>query len=181
MIRTFVAVDVPAYLRESIEDVLSDLSLIEGIKAVQPSNIHVSLKFLGDIKSSQMPDISKKLDGVECSPFTCKISKVGVFPSSSKPRVVWLGLEGNFNELHLQVEDALDGMGFKKDNREYASHATIGRIKSLKDEQKENLKNFLEEYKAETFGEFEVDRFQFKKSTLTPQGPVYKTLHKVSL
>ncbi|MBP2030876.1 2'-5' RNA ligase [Methanohalophilus levihalophilus] len=181
MIRTFVAVDIPEDLRKGIERILSELGSIKGIKAVHSSNVHVTLKFLGDVKQSQIPVIIEKLETVELSPFMCTMEKVGVFPSSSKPRVIWLGLEGQFNNLHLQVENALDGMRFKKDNREYTSHATIGRVKFLKGEEKEGLRRFLQEYGDEHFGEFEVSSFKLKKSTLTPKGPIYETLHEVLL
>ncbi|MDK2892571.1 RNA 2',3'-cyclic phosphodiesterase [Methanohalophilus sp.] len=181
LIRTFVAVDIPEKLKKGFEDILSDLNAIKGIKVVHPSNIHVTLKFLGDVKTSRIPDVIERLDEVKASPFMCRIEMVGVFPSSSRPRIIWLGLGGQFDNLHLQVEHALDGMGFKKDKHEYISHATIGRVKFLKGEQKEKLKNFLQEYGDKYFGEFEVTSFKLKKSTLTPEGPIYETLHEFSL
>lgn len=181
LIRTFVAVEIPENLRKGIENVLSELDSIKGIKAVQPSNVHVTLKFLGDVKTSRVPAIVERLESVKSSPFMCKIEKVGVFPSPSRPRVIWLGLEGEFDDLHKQVENALEGMDFKKDKREYTSHATIGRVKFLKGEQKQLLKDFLQKYEDGRFGEFEVTSFKLKKSTLTPKGPIYETLHEVSL
>jgi 2'-5' RNA ligase len=109
------------------------------------------------------------------------VHQIGVFPFSSRPRVIWLGLDGPFSYLHLQVENALEGLGFEKDKREYTSHATIGRVKSLNGGDKEHLETFLQEYGDKFFGEFEVSSFQLKKSTLTPKGPIYETLYEVSL
>jgi 2'-5' RNA ligase len=179
LIRAFIAVDLPAEIRENIGGILSELDGVRGVRAVKPSGVHITLKFLGDTREEVIPALTESLEGVCFSPFSCSLNGVGVFPSPVKPRVLWIGAEGPFADLHARIETALSGMGFEKDRREFTAHATVGRVKFLRGEAKNVLADILAQYRDTCFGEFGVTGFRLKKSTLSPEGAVYETLHEV--
>ncbi|MFW5987519.1 MAG: RNA 2',3'-cyclic phosphodiesterase, partial [Methanohalophilus sp.] len=109
------------------------------------------------------------------------IKGAGVFPNFKSPRVLWLGMEGDFDPLHKQVEFYLEKEGFEPDKREFTAHATIARIKHIPRSNMEQFASIVEELEDAEFGKFTVDNFRLKKSILTPEGPVYETLRQFNL
>ena len=91
-------------------------------------------------------------------------------------RVVWLGLEGNFQELYLNVEQALEPLGFAPEARGFSPHVTLGRVGRPSPETSRLLGERITEFTSADFGSFNVDRFYLKKSTLTAGGPIYEDL-----
>jgi 2'-5' RNA ligase len=152
MTRTFVAVDFPQDYVGKIAQIQSKLKDFN-IKFVDPNLVHITLKFLGDVNENQIEQIAGALDGINIPSFEAKIENVGVFPKPKYVKVIWLGAEGNFGELHDNVESAL----------------------------KEAFLKVLYELKDIEIGTFHVDAIKLKKSTLTPEGPIYETLHEVRL
>jgi len=170
--RLFISVDLDDTLREKIFE-LSRFFNIRGVKAVEKENIHITLKFLGEVKSAD--SIIKKLEEVEHPPFNIEIKGIGFFPSQSKMRVVWVGVEKGRDEittLAKMIEDKMAKLGFKKENR-FVPHATIARIKRIDSGGRSKLLKALEDYSNFEFGEMIVDKFHLKRSTLTPKGPIY--------
>lgn len=151
------------------------------LKFVNPEIVHITLKFLGDIKESMVAPISAALDSIMCEPFEAKVEGIGVFPKPSNPKVLWLGATGNFETLHNDVETLLKPFKFKEDERGFTAHATLARIKSLNKDQKTAFINVLDELKNIELGSMQVNKVLLKKSTLTPDGPIYETLHTVYL
>ncbi|NPE30992.1 RNA 2',3'-cyclic phosphodiesterase [Methanococcoides sp. SA1] len=180
MSRLFIAVDLPSSVREELIDVLSSFEGFK-LKLVSPELIHITLKFLGEVSDDLVLDIASSLDGIECIPFNANIKGVGVFPNLRSPRVVWLGAEGNFKQLHEDVETSLSKLSFDKDKREFTAHATLARIKFMPKEQMKGFLDVLDKLKEVDLGEIRVDKVLLKKSTLTPDGPVYQTIHEVLL
>ncbi|MDD3041587.1 MAG: RNA 2',3'-cyclic phosphodiesterase [Methanosarcinaceae archaeon] len=180
MIRTFIAVEFDPAFREQIAEIqtrFADLNL----KLVDPEQIHITLKFLGDVEEASVPELSAALDSLTCEPFEARVEGLGAFPNPGNPRVLWLGSVGNFKILHTQVEKVLEPLGFEKDRREFAPHATLARVKVLKMAQKKVFLNTFHELKDVKIGSMKVDRIELKKSTLTPEGPIYETLHTAYL
>jgi len=177
MIRTFIAVELPDRFIPDIEKIESVLR-IPGIKPVEPKLVHITLKFLGDVKESDIQIIVSTLSQVNCKPFDAKIKGIGVFPKPAYIKVVWLGAEGNFDALHNEVERVLSPFKFEKDHQFYP-HATLARVKQLRDRARllENLKK-LEHI---DLGIMKVETISLKKSTLRPQGPIYETLAEINL
>jgi len=173
MSRLFIAVDLPSSVRGELIDVLSSFEGFN-LKLVSPELIHITLKFLGEVSDDMVSDI-------ECMPFNANIKGVGVFPNLRSPRVVWLGAEGNFKQLYDDVEKSLSGLDLEKDKREFTAHATLGRIKFMPKEQMEGFLAILDNLKEVDLGEIRVDKVLLMKSTLTPYGPVYETMHEVLL
>jgi 2'-5' RNA ligase len=180
LIRTFIAVELDPGFREQIRDVQARFADFP-LKFVDPEIVHITLKFLGDVEESKISSLAEALDSMMCEPFEAGIEGVGVFPKPSNPKVVWLGGVGNFKALHGAVEALLEPFKFEKDNREFTAHATLARVKYLKNEQKKAFAAVLKDLKDLKLGSMRVDRIMLKKSTLTPEGPIYETMHTVYL
>lgn len=180
MIRIFVAVDLPEEFRDEIRGIQSRFSGLK-LKLVDPELVHVTMKFIGDVKESCVPEIVEALENVKCKPFDALIGGIGVFPKPKAPRVLWLGAEGNFELLHDEVESSLSNFRFKKDKKRFTAHATLARIKFIPAGQKDEFLELLDELSDVELGKMAVDRISLKKSTLTPHGPIYETLHEVML
>ncbi|WP_370573959.1 RNA 2',3'-cyclic phosphodiesterase [Methanomethylovorans sp.] len=180
MIRTFVAIDLPEESHAKISGIQSKF-IGPGVRPVDPSLVHITLKFLGDVGEAQLAEIISALDKVDCPSFDSKISGVGAFPGLKNPRVVWLGADGDYSCLHGQVESLLSGIGFKKETRKFTSHATIARVTYLSGSRRKELISAMESLINFDVGSMHVDTIKLKKSTLTPEGPIYETLHEVKL
>ena len=180
MIRTFVAADFPQDYVRKIAQVQSKFKDFN-IKPVDPKLVHITLKFLGDVNENRIEQIAEALDGINISPFDVKIKNIGVFPKPQYVKVIWLGAQGNFEELHDNVESALKSFKFKKDRNIYTAHATLARLKYMPKKDKEAFFRVLNELESIEIGTFHLDTIKLKKSTLTPEGPIYETLHEVQL
>lgn len=180
MVRTFISVDLPQEYHESIAEIQSRLKDFN-VKLVKPELVHITLKFLGEIEDDRVQEIANSLDNIDCEPFNATIAKVGVFPKPKYPKVVWLGAEGDFKTLHANVESVLKGFNLEEDNRKFSAHATIARVKRLPNQDKNSFLKTLDEIKDIEIGSMWVDTVKLKKSTLTPEGPIYETLHEVKL
>ena len=177
MIRTFIAVELPDRFIPEIEKIGYDLDM-PGIKLVEPKQVHITLKFLGDINENDVGSILSALSQVNCRRFEAKIKGVGVFPKPSYIKVVWLGAEGNFDVLHDEVERVLSPFKFEKDHQ-FSPHATLARVRQLRD--KSSLLEILKKLDHLDLGSMNVGSISLKKSTLTPVGPIYETLGEIRL
>ena len=177
MIRTFIAVEFPDRFIPEIEKIGSALDM-PGIKLVEPEQVHITLKFLGDIDENDVVSILSALSQVNCRQFEAKIKGIGVFPKPSYIKVIWLGAEGNFDLLHGEVERLLLPFKFEKDHQ-FSPHATLARVKQLMD--KSSLLGILKKLDHIDLGTMNVGCISLKKSTLTPNGPIYKTLGEIRL
>lgn len=178
LIRTFIAVELDPGFTEKIRNIQDRFSGFD-LKFVNPELVHITLKFLGNVDESRIPSLSAALDSITCEPFEATLSGIGVFPKPSNPKVLWLGAIGNFKVLHDDVEHLLEPFKFEKDEREFTAHATLARVKFLQKEQKNTFINTLKELRDIEIGTMRVNRVLFMKSTLTPKGPIYETLHTV--
>jgi 2'-5' RNA ligase len=177
MLRTFIAVELPEKFIPGIERIESMLNT-PGIKLVEPAQVHITLKFLGNISEDNLEPIASALSQVNCKPFEARIKGVGVFPKPAYIRVIWLGAEGNFESLHSEVERVLAPFNFEKDDR-FSAHATLARVKALKE--KAALLEKIKKLEDIDLGTMNVDSITLKNSTLTPKGPIYETLREVKL
>ena len=177
ILRCFIAVDIPEKAREEIvkvQKILEKRNLFMG-KLTEKENLHLTLKFLGEIDEGKVGDVKKKLKEIKFSRFKVKLREIGVF-SEDFVRIIWAHLSGKgVLELQKEIDEKLDGF-FPKEKR-FMSHLTIARVKSVK-----NREKLLEELsKIKLNCEFEVDRFFLKKSTLTGEGPIYENLLELNL
>lgn len=181
--RTFISVDIE---KEEIVSQLSDFTRkIETTDAdtniVSPENFHITVKFLGEVRQERISEIVEvvKRYTEEVSPFTITLAKMGAFPSSQRPKVIWIGGEDDelLDEIATKISNELERRGFRKDKHPYHTHVTLARIDWYTDE----LKKLLSEYKDVKVGDLSVDHIRVKKSELSREGPTYITLHEVPL
>lgn len=182
--RTFIAIELPESIKKEIEQVQAPLKRTETfVSWVKPKNIHVTLKFLGEVPEDKINEVfsatQKALEGIR--KFTMSLKGMGVFPDVRRPRVVWIGSESGEEELsHMakRVEEEMEEIGFPKEKRKFSAHFTIGRVKSPK-----NIEKLMELVKSSDFqtGKIEVNEVVVMKSQLHPTGAIYTPLKKVSL
>jgi 2'-5' RNA ligase len=173
-IRCFVAVDLPLPMREEIGR-LSIRIATDGLRLVKPELVHITIKFLGDVPQEKVGPVAEALGRVSAAPFPVRVKGMGAFPGRAV-RVVWLGLEGDFQELYQKVEQATSSLGFSPEARGFSPHVTLGRVARSGAEMNRLLCARIANFSDLDLGSFTVDRFYLKKSTLTRGGPIYEDL-----
>ena len=180
-IRSFLAFDIDS------EQVMKRLTDVQGLlvktgadlKVVEPQNIHITMRFLGNVLLGTVEKIFDGMKKVQFTPFDVKICGVGAFPDVRYPRVVWAGITEGADQLRSifgQLEPHLRGLGFAPDSKGFSPHLTIARVRSGKN--KAELASFIEENGGYEFGVVRAACLRLKKSELTPRGPVYSTLRE---
>jgi len=145
-------------------------------KPVDPEIIHLTLQFLGEIPHEYVKTISEQLSSIVFRPFTARLRGVGFFPGGGRINVVWVGVEepeGILHQVQREVSSRLSKLGLRPD-KEFKPHVTIYRVKSVRN--KPGVLSLLERLRDYEFGEVFIDKLKLKKSTLTPQGPIYEDL-----
>jgi len=178
-VRCFVAVDLPERMRDGIGLLQSQIAM-DSLRLVRPDLVHVTLKFLGDVPEEKVQSVAEALKRVKAAPFEARVAGMGAFPGKAV-RVVWLGLRGNFEELYSKVESELQPLGFEREARGFSPHVTLGRVGRPNPKTSQLLSTRIASLSAADLGEFCVDRFYLKKSTLTRGGPIYENLSEFSL
>ncbi|MEK6903507.1 MAG: RNA 2',3'-cyclic phosphodiesterase [Nanoarchaeota archaeon] len=175
--RCFVALDISEKCKKELKAVQEELKkqdLFIG-KCTEPENIHLTLKFLGEIEKEKVQNIAEKLREVKCEPFQGSLTKLGVF-SEQFIRIIWTKIEGKeVYELQKQIDRVLRE-SFPKEQR-FMGHITIARVKQVKN--KEKLLKVLKDININQ--QWNVDRFILKKSVLSAAGPTYQDLETYRL
>jgi RNA 2',3'-cyclic 3'-phosphodiesterase len=185
-IRSFFAIPVPAPCRQKINEVISglkkDLSTV--FRWVNTENLHLTLKFLGEFKSTDIQLIKNKLEPSfsTLNQFELIYQNLGVFPNERKPRVIWIGLNypDELRRIFQEIENAALELGYLKEERGFSPHITIGRVKN----DANDLSKISSVIKNLNVGEIctsQVNRLIFFQSTLMPAGPVYSELFHLLL
>lgn len=182
-IRCFISVDIDNH---TVLDNLYELQKAlkkagADIKLVDVNNLHLTLKFLGDIVYSIVKEVCGVIDDVVFHPFDIELKKVGVFPSMKRISVVWVSIEkGNSELLNIfnQLESKLYQIGFQPEKRKFVTHITVARVRSRRN--RKALVQILGDVKNREFGVIRVSAIKLKKSVLTPKGPIYSTIHEAT-
>lgn len=183
--RTFIAIDLDKKIKESLSSLIEKLrEKNQSIRWVKREGMHLTLKFLGEIKEEKRPLIENVLEKVisNTQPFSLKIKGTSYFPLGRKnPRVLWTGVEAEetLTSLQQRLESELEKIGFPREKREFHPHLTLGRVKAPSYIQ-ETLRE-LERYKESIFGEMTVNKITLFQSTLKPSGAEYKVLSEHQL
>jgi len=185
-IRTFIAVELSADVCRRAADLVARLAQTD-VKAkwVDSDNMHLTLKFLGDVPKDQIRTLcSKVADAVIGIPaFSIDCRGAGAFPRISRPRTIWLGVgQGTEDLVRLQaaIDKAVAKIGFPRDGRKYKPHLTLGRVRgggpgiSALGELVEQNSDFVA-------GECSIGQVILFASELTPQGPIYTVLGQAQL
>ena len=187
-IRTFIAIETGKEARDRLETLIGRLK--KGVSFfpirpgwVKPDNIHITLKFLGNIDEEVVPEIVARMTEVAqpARPFAIRAAGMGVFPNKNRPRVLWVGVRKGKTDL-VQIQQHLDRLlvplGFEAEQREFHPHLTLARIKALKGTTA-LMKVVKEHQDFSDVGEWDVDRLVLFRSVLHPEGAIYTPLQEV--
>jgi len=184
-VRVFIAIELESSIKEKIARIQTRLRVIQDkIKWVEPSSVHLTLKFLGEIEEEKLEkvhQITREL-GERVSPFKIEVKGMGVFPGFSSPRVIWIGARdtsGELEKLAAWLEEALAREGFVREKRKWKAHLTLGRVKFLKE--RERLRELIQKEMETDAGKMEVKDITIMRSQLTPKGAIYTSLGKIYL
>jgi len=178
--RTFIALNLSDETKEELSRIQEEFKKADAdVKWNKPHNIHITLKFLGDIDETKVSEIKSVLDSIsrESKPFDISLFKLGAFPSLNQVRVLWVGIDKGCSEVDqiaASVENNLEKIGFLKEDRPFSAHLTLGRVKSGRN--KAALKEKLSSIEAQPKSS-RIDSITLYQSTLTPKGPIYTPLH----
>ena len=184
-LRAFIAVDISPTIRVELVRLQSELKkkLKGKISWVEPDNIHLTLRFLGQIDAQQLEEIKGIVQTIakRIKPFNLDLGVIGAFPDISNPRIIWAGINFGFNqlnEINAELEDRLELINFAVGEKYFHPHLTIARVKSLdgKNPLPELAKDLRPKQLAET-----VDRLVIYQSELTSQGAKYTKLFTAKL
>jgi 2'-5' RNA ligase len=180
-IRSFIAFDMNN--KSVLDKIVETQALLAktgaDLKLVEPENIHMTVRFLGNITPAMVDKIHEEMKMVQFVPFDVMVHGVGVFPDLRHPRVCWVGMTQGVDQLRSvfsQLEPRLRRLGFAPDSKGFSPHLTIARVRSGRNNTE--LARYFGENADCDFGLIRAECLRLKKSDLTPKGPVYSTLRE---
>ncbi len=198
-IRTFIAIELDGAQKRALDDLQSQFkreraaakfagsSTSNAIRWTAGENIHLTLKFLGNVDAEKMPALQSAVTGAcaDALPFVLKLDGVGAFPNINRPNVVWVGVQGDVEaatKLAQKIDDACAVLGFPREERAFSPHLTLGRVKrDAITRERQSIGEMIANANARELGEFRVERVSVMKSELKPGGSVYSRLAVIEL
>ena len=189
VIRAFIAINLSPDVLERIEQVALDLKKRMNsvpIRWVPTENIHLTLKFLGNVSTANLELLKDILGNVASNHHECDISVggIGVFPKPHNPRVIWVGMEVPQELFNLQREIEIETarMGYSREHRPFSPHLTFGRVsRNASTEDVHIIAESLENYKVGFLGATRVRTVYLFRSDLKPEGAEYTPIHSAAL
>lgn len=179
--RLFIAAELPLPIKRQLVETKQHISRgVKGVKWVEDKNLHLTLKFLGEVEESMLPRIIDQTQNAVRGIQTIKLSLsvIGYFPDINNPRVIWAGLKGEIDKINMigiQLDSQLQSLGFEKEKNRKA-HLTLGRVKS-NDGLKQLFIN-INNIKYPAMSDFILNEIVLFQSHLTREGPIYSALEK---
>ena len=175
-VRCFIAIKLPGF--DTLRRVLKELSAMgRALKTVDPQHLHVTLKFLGQTDLKLVPEVQSLLKRAAQArgPCVLTVTGIGVFPHAERPNVVWAGLDGaqTLVDLAADLESGLEPLGFARENRPFAPHLTLARVKFRPPE---SLRELLSRHAKTQFGTATIDHVELIRSEPGPDGSRYTVL-----
>jgi 2'-5' RNA ligase len=182
-VRSFISIDLEDQkILSRIASILSSLQSLGGdLKPVERENIHLTLKFLGNVPAPRLGEVKSSLQELVFPLFTAEIKGAGAFPNLNHMSVIWVGVEEGWSQIeqiYEEIEKLLSALGFRRENRPFSPHITIARVRSGR--KRDEIANFLRHIGDESFGAITVDKVRLKQSILSSSGPKYSTLLEVT-
>lgn len=189
MLRAFIAVEIPPDIQGLIADqsaALKNRLPKAVIRWVAPNNVHLTIKFLGDVTSTALEQVAEtlKVEAARHEPFSMSVRGLGAFPSARRPHVIWIGLEApsTLEALVHGVEAAMARLGFPAEQRPFSPHLTIGRVaQNVSATDTQRLQSALESTRVGQLGKLRVEAVHIFKSDLRPGGAVYTHLYALAM
>jgi 2'-5' RNA ligase len=189
LLRVFIAVEIPLSIRQAIHNQTESLRAALGrdlVRWVPIENMHLTLKFIGDVSPTNLKFISQMLtvETKNCAPFSMDMGRLGSFPTSRRARVIWIGIHAPAALTSLQrgLESAAARLGYEAETRPFSPHLTIGRVRqqvSASDQQK--VRAALDRTSVSALGRADVTAVHLFKSDLKPSGAEYTCLFSAPL
>lgn len=188
-IRSFVAIELPEEVRKGLARLRDELERDEHrfVKWVDPGGMHLTLKFLGNIPSKRVTEVTGAMEEATQGiyPFRLEISGLGAFPGLKQVRVFWVGIGGEvdkLSKLQQTIDAALAALGFAKEERPFVPHLTLARIRQgASPSERRSFGELVDSTIFEEKYPVEVEAVNLMKSQLTPVGAVYTRLSVVRL
>jgi len=184
-VRVFIAVKLPLPVVEQLAVTQNEIKSFRfAIRWTRPENIHLTLKFLGDISKNDIEPVCKAVETASAGfkPISLFARGVGVFPGVKRPRVLWTGMSGETDQLlklQVNIDKMMASIGFKSESRTYKAHLTLGRFKGNPDI--ERLLEVMGRFKDTASEKFLADAITVFQSDLRSSGPVYSELGTIKL
>jgi len=179
--RIFIAVDLPKEVKNYLYDLQKELQVekkYNKINWIAKKNLHLTLRFLGDITKEELSKVEEELERIRLNKFEAILKGTGIFPNEIIPRIVWVGLEPKegIQKLQHKVDELTLGIG--KAEQEFSAHITLGRIKKL--EKKKELLEKIKELKIKEL-KWKIEKITIFESVLSKEGPKYKIIKEIVL
>ena len=189
VIRAFIAIEIPPEIQDQLKQLTSQFKQqLSGVyvKWVPVENIHLTLKFLGNVSVSNVDVLNKILDSETSNHHTFEVSvgELGAFPSTRRPRVVWVKMQAPSDLFEIQrcIEQATARLGYATDKRSFKPHLTLGRVpRNANAEDVCRVGGVLESIKVGFLGAMRVKYVHLFRSELKPTGAVYTRIHTAEL
>jgi 2'-5' RNA ligase len=189
LLRVFIAIEIPLPIRQAI---LSQTESLRGalapglVRWVAVENMHLTLKFLGDVSPSNVDMLAQMLASETrgCAPFPIRVEGFGAYPTSRRARVLWIGIHApaSLESLQRGIEAAAARLGYEAEERLFSPHLTIGRVKQhLSASDQQIVRAALEKAQVGALGAAEITAVHLFKSDLKPSGAEYTCLFSAPL
>ena len=177
--RCFIAVAVPNRTKAKIKEIQQEIEKTgANLRLVNPNNLHLTIKFLGEIDENQIEEVKTFLSTLKEEAFEVSVKGVGVFPSENYMRVIWIGLEKNKEKFLGLMQKADDNLNkIREEKRKPKAHLTIARVAMPN----EKLKALIRKLKEIEIGKITVSSIKLMRSKLSPKGAEYSTLAEIKL
>jgi 2'-5' RNA ligase len=188
MLRAFIAVEIPAEIQQKIHRETSNLrkGIDSLVRWVPPQNMHLTLKFLGDVSPNSLEFIRQMLrteaENVPC--FDLHLAGLGAFPNLKRPRVLYVGIQAPaaLDTLARGIESASRRLGYEAEERPFSAHLTLGRVRqNVNATEQQQIRRAIEGTQVDLLGTARVDSVHLFKSDLNPGGSVYTRLYSAPL
>lgn len=184
-LRTFIGVDLGKPIRDRTVALQETMARSGAeVKWVEPENLHVTLLFLGEVEDREIPRVCQIVAETTQmhAAFTMSVETAGCFPNPRRPRILWVGVGQGAQELcrlHDDLERPLEELGYRREERRYSPHITLGRVRSERPAQ--TIAAALARHSVWKAGEKLVEEIQVMSSELTSTGPIYTVLSRARL
>ena len=189
MVRAFIAIDLSPAIQAKLQELLMQLKdRMPGlpVRWVPAQNIHLTLKFLGEVSVSNLTVLQQSLQQEVAAhrSFEVVVEGLGVFPSYRRPKVIWVGLSAPQELVTLQkrIEQEAERLGYSREDRGFTPHLTLGRVsRNANTAEIHRIGESVERYEVNTLGSMIVSQVKLYKSDLQPGGAIYTCLFTETL